>query len=176
MVSQSDKVPKDAPTMRWHKRAGGWLVNIAVLVAVGWGFHLWQTRDMLAQTEQVEPFKTVLLTGEVGLVAPDKTRKTVLYFFAPWCGVCRASIGNVARLDPTETQVIVIALDYDSREDVQQFIDDVGIDLPVHLGTPALRDFFRIKAYPSYYVLDPEFRVLGRSVGYSSALGLSVRT
>ncbi len=176
MDDELNKLSTDtAATNRWQ-RARGWLLNAVLLVALGWGMHVWQTRDMLDQAESVAPFQTVLLSGEAGLVAPDASRKTVLYFFAPWCGICRASMGNLSSLDPAQIQVVVIALDYDSRDEVQQFMDDIGIDIPVHLGTPATRDFFRITAYPSYYVLDTDFRIIGKSVGYSTALGLSLRT
>lgn len=162
----------DKPSPRQSRRVLGWLGNALLFVAAVFAVHSWQTRDMLADNSRVAPFSTVLLSGQRAWVAADPARPTLMYFFAPWCSVCRASIGNLSAIDSEQTQVIVIALDYESVESVQQFAADTGVDLPVHLGTTELRERFRIQAYPSYYTLDTQFRITGRSVGYSTALGL----
>lgn len=165
---------RSGPLLSWC--AVGWLRNVLLILAAVFAVHSWQTRDMLADNSRVAPFSTVLLSGQRARVAADPARPTLMYFFAPWCSVCRVSIGNLSAIDSEQTQVIVIALDYESVESVHQFVADTGVDLPVHLGTTELRERFRIQGYPSYYTLDTEFRITGRSVGYSTALGLQLRS
>ncbi len=183
MVNEIKKIEKkcdlpiniDKSGPRLSRRVFGWVGNALVFVAAFFALHSWQTRDMLAEDSPVAPFTTVLLSGQPARVAADPERPTLIYFFAPWCSICRASIGNLRAIDSEQTQVIVIALDYESVESVQAFVADTGVDAPVHLGTAELRERFRIRGYPSYYTLDSEFRITGRSVGYSTALGLQVR-
>ena len=115
------------------------------------------------------------LQSEQTLLAPDPQRNTLIYFFAPWCSICRASINNLDGIDEEFTRVVVVALDYDSTQSVQDFIDDVGLNRPVLLGNSEIQAIFRIKGYPSYYILDRDFQVISRDMGYTSEFGLRAR-
>ena len=155
-----------------------WIGFCAVLMlsiaVISW----WQTRDMLAVSGDViiKPMQLPTLSGDLEPIAPVAGRNTLIYFFAPWCGICRASIGNLAYVNETKTRVIVIALDYASTADVEAFVRDTELKNTVYLGTEDTRNQFQVSAYPSYYVLDSEFRVIGRDMGYSTGPGLKVRT
>lgn len=146
----------------------------------------WQTRDMLDNSGdiRVAPFTLLSLPtlpsltplqGGQTLLAPDPQRNTLVYFFAPWCSVCRASINNLDSIDEEFTRVVVVALDYESTQSVHDFVDDVGLTRPVLLGNNEIKAIFRIKGYPSYYILDRDFRVISRDMGYTSELGLRAR-
>jgi thiol-disulfide isomerase/thioredoxin len=131
---------------------------------------------MLETDQTIRDFRVVSLSGEVVNVQADPARPTLMYFFAPWCSVCRASIGNLDDLDPDKVQLYVIALDYKNQNEVEQFVSNVGLESPVYLGTNEIRDGFAVKAYPSYYVLDERFSITSRTVGYSTSLGMWLRT
>ena len=149
----------------------------------------WQTRDMLDNSGDVRVAPITLptlptlptratratLQSEQTLLAPDPRRNTLIYFFAPWCSICRASINNLDGIDEEFTRVVVVALDYDSTQSVQDFIDDVGLNRPVLLGNSEIQAIFRIKGYPSYYILDRDFQVISRDMGYTSEFGLRAR-
>ena len=143
----------------------------------------WQTRDMLDNSGDVRVAPLTLptlptratLQSEQTLLAPDPQRNTLIYFFAPWCSICRASINNLDGIDEEFTRVVVVALDYDSTQSVQDFIDDVGLNRPVLLGNSEIQAIFRIKGYPSYYILDRDFQVISRDMGYTSEFGLRAR-
>ena len=49
-------------------------------------------------------------------------------------------------------------------------------DVPVLLGTPELLNSYRIRAFPTVYVLNESGNIDGSTVGYSSTLGLWWRT
>ena len=89
---------------------------------------------------------------------------------------CRASIGILDAVDTDTTTVVVIAMDYASVEDVQAFVHDVGVRQKVLLGNDTLKAYFKIQAYPTYYVLDTNFHVIRRDMGYSTAPGLKLKT
>lgn len=108
---------------------------------------------------------------------PAEHDKTLIYFFAPWCGVCRVSMPGLNTLpDNQKVRVVAIALDYTSREEVAGFIDEVGFKQEVLLGNAALRAQFNIQGYPSYYVADRDGRVIHQDRGLSTPPGLWLRT
>ena len=160
------------------KRLGIWLFYLAILALSFQLIHTWQTRHMLATTGEfvVPPLTLPALSGGVHTVSADAEKNTLIYFFAPWCGICRASIGNLDAVDADTTTVVVIAMDYASVEDVQAFVHDVGVRQKVLLGNDTLKAYFKIHAYPTYYVLDTNFHVIRRDMGYSTAPGLKLKT
>lgn len=158
-----------------EKRGLGWLRDLAIFLALAWGILWWQSKDMLTEGVAIAPMTLVTLSGEVATLEPAANKKTLIYFFAPWCSICKASIGNLDALDQTSVQIYVVALDYESTNAVQAFVDEVGLSLPVYLGTAETGAQFKIQGYPSYYVLDEGFNIVSRSVGYSTEMGLKWR-
>ncbi|MCP4988643.1 MAG: TlpA family protein disulfide reductase [Colwellia sp.] len=117
-----------------------------------------------------------LIGEKISLNAKGKT--TVLYFFAPWCQVCHASISNLQAIYQKNEQidVIAIALDFKSIQEVQEFTQQHKLTFPIALGNEVIKQNFQISGYPSYYVLSEENVIIGKSMGYSSELGLYLRT
>ena len=105
-----------------------------------------------------------------------KGQKTVLYFFAPWCTICKISIPNLqSQVTEGDLKAIGIALDFENAEEVQDFTKVLDISFPVLLGNHQIRQNYQIQAYPTYYVIDENLKISARSMGYSTSLGLSLR-
>jgi peroxiredoxin len=133
--------------------------------------------DIVTATQAVVIAKVPTLMGEtISLNAQGKT--TILYFFAPWCQVCHASIGNLQSLFQKNEQldVIAVAMDFTSSEEVMRFTSQHQLTFPIALGNEAIKQTFEITGYPSYYVLNEENVIIGKSMGYSSELGLYLRS
>lgn len=164
----------------WRRfRSHFWLAlafDVAVLCAVFLGIHAWQTRD-LPLNEPAPPtllgqldgggIRSAIAPGEVGIV----------YFFAPWCRVCRVSIGNLDDLVARGSVAwgTLVALDYEDLGAVRDFADRTGVSLPVLMGDAGTARDWSIGAFPTYYVIDSEGRIHSRSVGYSTWLGMWAR-
>jgi peroxiredoxin len=117
------------------------------------------------------------LSGKtISLTAFDKT--TIVYFFAPWCQICHASIGNLqARYQQDqELNVIAVALDFTDPDEVLAFTKQHQLTFPIALGNEAIKQSFEITGYPSYYVINEENMIVSKSLGYSSAIGLYLRS
>jgi len=116
------------------------------------------------------------LGDTVSLKAQGKT--TIIYFFAPWCSVCHASISNLQSLfeQNENIDVIAVALDYTSFDQVLMFTNEHQLTFPVALGNEKIKKAFSVSAYPIYYVIDEKNEVVARSMGYSTKLGLYLRS
>jgi len=133
--------------------------------------------DIITATQAVDINKVPTLMGDtISLNAQGKT--TILYFFAPWCQICHASIGNLQALFEKNEQldVIAIAMDFTSNDEVVSFTSQHQLTFPIALGNEAIKQAFEITGYPSYYVLNEENVIIGKSMGYSSELGLYLRS
>jgi thiol-disulfide isomerase/thioredoxin len=160
------------------------LIQGGIFLIVFLSISFFQERNMLSMNETIKKPETSLVffnvtttLGEtVSLNAQGK--KTVIYFFAPWCTICHASISNLQALYVKNEQidVIAVALDYADIDAVVDFTNEHQLTFPVALGNESIKQAFSISAYPSYYVLDAKNEVVGRSMGYSSELGLYLRT
>lgn len=117
-----------------------------------------------------------LMGNTVSLNSQGKT--TILYFFAPWCQICHLSIGNLQSLYEKNERVDVIAIvmDYSTVEEVMAFTKKHTLTFPIVLGSEKIKHAFSISGYPSYYVISKENKIIGKSMGYSSELGLYLRS
>ena len=68
-----------------------------------------------------------------------------------------------------------MALDYSNVQEVQDFAIEHNISSQILLGHEALKQQFKIQGYPTYYIIDEQQKVLAKSYGYSTALGLKLR-
>ncbi|MDP7406593.1 MAG: redoxin domain-containing protein, partial [SAR324 cluster bacterium] len=81
------------------------LVNTTLVVLVVWGVGQWHARNLLPESdaEVVPDFELQSLLGSSHrLHASDGA--VFLYFFAPWCTVCRFSISNLNDLPLSSTK------------------------------------------------------------------------
>jgi thiol-disulfide isomerase/thioredoxin len=154
----------------------GWSKELAIFAVIFFGITAWQTKDMLGTDGSVEVAATVLpsLAGNT-MPLTENGKPTLVYFFAPWCNICKLSIGNLEGVNSDKFNIVTVALDYDSIEAVESFAQEQDLTVPVLLGTQDLKQRFKIKGYPSYYLLDENRKVVSKSYGYSSTLGMKLR-
>ncbi len=157
---------------KWFVRARDIFLFIVIISTV----MAWQSKDMLSTngTVSIQQQNLVSLQGQV-LPLLDNDKPNLIYFFAPWCQICSLSIGNLTYLNPNKVNVVVVALDYNSKEEVMEFVNNHDVQSTVLLGQDQLKSEFAIQGYPSYYLLDKDHNVISSSYGYSTAIGLKLR-
>ncbi|WP_177168869.1 TlpA family protein disulfide reductase [Thalassotalea agarivorans] len=117
------------------------------------------------------------LSGEqISIATPGKAK--LVYFFAPWCQVCNFSIDNLESFHQQglDIEVYAIALDYENEDAVKQFVSRHELSFPILLGDNQMKHRFKIKGYPSYYLVDKHNKVVAKSMGYSTEVGMLART
>jgi peroxiredoxin len=161
-----------------------WLLGIlqaAALLLPALALYAWQTRDLLPAGDRLEApaFELVDVAGRRMDLAALAGRPTVLYFFAPWCRVCAVSAPQLRWFDRwfgSSARVVLVALDYGSVEEVADYARKHDLAMPVLLGHAETAAAYRIRGYPTYYVLDARGRIASRDFGLSTVVGLWWRT
>ena len=162
-------------TLRGHFW-GSLAVDVALIISVFVLVSMWQTRNLpddthtppleLAWLDDMQA-DSVMVEGQVGVV----------YFFAPWCFYCRKSIDNLDELVASGqlSWARLVALEYGDHDEIREFIRETGVHLPVLLGGPQTSNDWQIRGFPTYFVIDGKGKIVSRSVGYSTKLGLQAR-
>ena len=156
------------------------LLNVGFVVVVFLVASMFQSRNMLAADGEAAPeLQGMTLEGGPYNLAELNGRPALVYFFAPWCRICGASADNLVRLrrwrDVEDIEIVAVALDWQSADEVREYVARHELNVNVVLGGMDVMRNWQIQAYPSYYVLDADHRVLRRDIGYSTQLGLWFR-
>ncbi|MGX5174125.1 TlpA family protein disulfide reductase [Aliikangiella sp. IMCC44653] len=157
------------------------ILMIGVYVSLFLSIQWWQQRDMLEDSvaAPLEQINLVSSTGEkVELILNANQKPTFIYFFAPWCRVCHYSIDNleeVYQANNDDINIVAIALDWDTKTEVTQFLSQHKLSLPVLLGTRYIQQQFKINAYPSYYLISKDGLVSAKGKGYTTELGMKLQ-
>jgi thiol-disulfide isomerase/thioredoxin len=162
---------------RWLER----LATAIALVAPALLIYAWQTRDLLPAGDRLAAptLPAVVASGAAFDPSSIAGRPAIVYFFAPWCGVCSASAPQLRWFDALtgeSARLVLVALDYESPAEAAAWAASRGLEAPVLLGDGATALAWRIRGYPTYYVLDREGRVAARDFGVSTLPGLWWRT
>jgi len=156
------------------------LLNAGLFAAVFFGVLAFQSRNMLAADGALAPeLRGTTLSRQPYDLQDAGARPALVYFFAPWCRICAASADNLNRLrrwrDTDDIEIVAVALDWGAADEVRDYVERHDLNVTVVLGDANVARQWRIQAFPSYYVLNSEHRVVRRDVGYSSQLGLWFR-
>jgi len=157
-------------------------LQLTFFVALYLVLEIWQTRNLLPDdgSQQAPKFSLAGIDGEVYQSAQLNQVPTVIYFFAPWCKVCHYSISNLQKLyEDTpidQLNVLAVVLDWQNKQEVEEYIKDHNLTMPVLLGTNETMEDFKIQAFPTYYVLDKDQKITKVSMGYSTEIGLRMNT
>ncbi len=129
------------------------------------GLALGKLPELTLPTLAGEHFSTAALAGRPALVA----------LWAPWCGVCRLESQNVSWLRSlvgSRAEVISIAVQYDSRTEVDAFVREHAVDYPVLLGGRESARRLHVRAYPTLLFIAPDGEIKHAAVGYTTMFGL----
>jgi thiol-disulfide isomerase/thioredoxin len=158
-------------------RALRWALDLAIMLAIVLGFEAFQTR---AHPRGPTPAVTLRsFDGASSSLTAYAGKPTLVAIWAPWCGVCKLTAPNVARARDwlgADAHVISVAASFRTVDEVERYVQENQVDGPVLLGD---RDFQRalgVQAFPSFFVLDAQGRIVMSAQGYTTTFGLWART
>lgn len=150
-----------------------------VLIAIFLGINAWQSRHHLRGEAPAFELRVHGASGDERVSNATLSGKpTMIVFWAPWCGVCKAdspAVSRVKNMVGDRANVVSIASEYESLREVQRYIDDVGVDYPVLLGGKKTARDFQVRAFPTVFFLDAQGRIESSAVGYTTTAGMLAR-
>lgn len=164
--------PADATHRRW-KRWAGHLAWVLLFAVVYFGARFYQQRTLV---EGPAPeLQAVLLDGTEFSLASLRGQPALVYFWATWCPVCRLEQGSIESVAGSY-RVISIALQSGSRTDVQSYLNEHGLRVPV-INDPdgAIAQAWGVRVTPTSFILDGDGQIRFRETGYTTEPGLRLR-
>ena len=111
---------------RWLREGAILLVLLAGVIIL---LDVWRSPQMPAMFDST-PLHT--LDGEtVTLASISEERPVLLYFWASWCGICRFTTPDVARLQSEGESVMTIALRSGNDGEVSRWLSRKRVTFPV---------------------------------------------
>lgn len=155
-----------------------WVGLIIFFIVAWWLVSLFQQQKLLMDESEIPAFSLTTLDGQVVTNEDMKGQYVLMYFFAPWCHICHFSIENVEavrRNMKDDVAVYAVALDFESKREVENFVSEHELTMPILLGTHDVAERFMIQGYPTYYVVDENGKVQSKDMGFSTELGMTIR-
>ena len=155
----------------------GWVRDLSIFAIVIFAITWFQTSDHVR--DAAPQFDLAVLDSDARVSSAQLLGKpTLIYFWAPWCGVCEVSSSNVSSVRDAvgdDYNVVSMVLDFASEDDVRDFMQRTESDHPVLLGDRAQSRQWAVTSFPTIYILDEEGAVSSSVVGYTTTLGMRAR-
>lgn len=136
----------------------------------------YQTRRHVAG--RAPDFTLTDLSGRRVALHDYRNQKVVLHFFATWCGVCKAELPSVRRLQASlgkDEVLLAIAEDSDDPAALRRFAADHELRYPILLGTREVLSAYGVDRFPTNYYLNGDGSVNSSTSGLSTLIGMRFR-
>ena len=174
-VPLSADVPPASP-----KRNPAALFFVAAIVAalLFVGFHAARRSsngsDPLDPTGKAAPdFTLQTLDGKNVTLSSLRGKGVLLNFWATWCGPCKIEMPWFVELQkeygPQGLQIVGVAMDDSSPQDIQTFVKEMGVNYPVLLGKEAVGQAYGgVDVLPTTFFIDRNGDIVAREFGLQS--------
>lgn len=155
---------------RWLREG---LILLALLAVVTVLVDAWRAPQVPPSFDST-PLQTV--DGEtVTLAKLSEEKPVLLYFWASWCGVCRFTTPDVARLHQEGVNVMTIALRSGSEADVSRWLTRKNVTFPViNDASGEISRRWEISVTPTLVIVS-KGEVVFTTSGWTSYWGMKLR-
>ena len=118
-------------------------------------------------------FSLESLDGKNIRLADFRGKGVLLNFWATWCQPCKIEMPWFEELQrqygPQGLQVVGIAMDDASKEDITRFVKEMGVNYPILLGKESVGDAYGgVQFLPSTFFIDRDGKIVDRIFGLRS--------
>jgi len=124
-------------------------------------------------------FELLDINGKQTSLASLSDKPTLLFFWAPWCSICKLTMPNLEdfyQSHADQFNVVSVALSFQSSDEIVNFMHEENYTFPTLLGNENLSQDYKIQGFPTYYVIDTDSIVVNKSMGYSTEIGMLLRS
>jgi len=155
------------------------LVVVAIIAAamLYFGFHMARRNGSSSPTpsfagkNSVAPdFSLESLDGKSLKLSDFRGKAVLLNFWATWCGPCKIEMPWFVELQneygPQGFQIVGVAMDDSSKEDIAKFAKEMGVNYPVLIGKESVGDAYGgVPALPESFFISRDGRILDKFIG-----------
>jgi thiol-disulfide isomerase/thioredoxin len=153
------------------------LVVVAVIAAgmLFFGFHMARrpgpkAPGLLGATTPAPDFTLESLDGKNTRLSDFRGKAVLLNFWATWCGPCKIEMPWFVDLQkeygPQGLQIVGVAMDDSSKEDIAKFAQEMGVNYPVLLGKEAVGDEYGgVPALPESFFIGRDGKIVDKIIG-----------
>lgn len=132
-----------------------------------------ESRPWLAEESNARAgyFELEDLNGETVHLTDLRGKVVVINFWATWCGPCRIEMPVLEEYHHRyEPEMTVLGINVqESREAVEAYVSELGLTFPILLDEEGkVSSLYRVRGYPSTYILDGEGIIRYQHIGQIS--------
>lgn len=155
------------------------LVVAAVVIAgmLYFGFHMARRSGSgrapgITKATDAPDFTLESLDGKNVRLSDQRGKAVLLNFWATWCVPCKIEMPWLVELQgkygPQGLEIIGVAMDDSSKEDIAKFAKDMGVNYPVLLGKNAVADEYAVPAMPESFFIGRDGKIVDKIIGLRS--------
>jgi thiol-disulfide isomerase/thioredoxin len=153
------------------------LVVVALVVAgmLYFGFHMARrsgagSTPRAAKMSVAPDFSLESLDGKSMRLSDLRGKAVLLNFWATWCGPCKIEMPWFVEMQnqygSQGLQIVGVAMDDASKEDIAKFAKDMGVNYPILLGKEAVGDSYGgVPALPESFFIGRDGKVVDKIIG-----------
>jgi len=157
------------------KRSPLALIVVAFVVALMLYFGYHQARRTAAspritQSTIAPDFSLESLDGKTTHLSDFRGKAVLLNFWATWCGPCKIEMPWFVDLQNQYRsqgfQIVGVAMDDGSKEDIAKFAKDMGVNYPILIGKDSVGDAYGgVPALPQSFLIARDGKIVDKIVG-----------
>lgn len=168
--------PVPAPAAGKRNPAALLVVAIVAAAMLFFGFHMARRSATttpslsLAKSAPAPDFTLQSLDGKSIRLSDLRGKAVLLNFWATWCSPCKIEMPWFIELQKQYgsqgLQIVGVAMDDSSKEDIAKFASDMGVNYPVLLGKEAVGEAYGgVPALPETFFIGRDGKIVDKIIG-----------
>ncbi|MFZ0759658.1 MAG: TlpA disulfide reductase family protein [Candidatus Sulfotelmatobacter sp.] len=147
------------------------VVAFAVALMLYFGYHQARRTGLASAQSGVAPnFSLQSLDGKTMRLSDLRGKAVLLNFWATWCGPCKIEmpwfIDLQKQYGSQGLQIVGVAMDDASREDIAKFAKDMGVNYPILIGKESVGDEYGgVPALPESFFISRDGKIVDKILG-----------
>src|SRR5271163_2787135 len=152
------------------------LVVVAFVVALMLYFGYHKARrpgvagEHITQSTVAPDFSLEALDGKTLRLSDLRGKAVLLNFWATWCGPCKIEmpwfVDFQKQYGSQGLQIVGVAMDDASKEDIGKFAKDMGVNYPILIGKDSVGDQYGgVPALPETFVITRDGKIMDKIIG-----------
>jgi len=123
--------------------------------------------------KEAPDFELQSLEGKNVKLSDFRGKAVLLNFWATWCGPCKIEMPWFVELQkeygPQGLQIVGVAMDDASKEDIAKFVKEMGVNYPILIGKEDVgNQYGGVNVLPTTFFIDRDGKIVAREFGLQS--------